>query len=406
MNIFHCALLVLISIASFAGPPPPTNGTKWRRLPTGDNADAELTYTFNAYSEILILEKIDTSVKGVVAYLNKVRPHKVLPAELDRQIKMLGADGAKERSRAALWLENAGISALTVLQAAAKSKDPEVKKRAQALLINIEGKAFLRRFASATGLLIRYRPKGSAALAMSFLTDADLPHPAPLFVAQAVIRCARPEDAKLLASVVRSKAPLIARKAALRALASVYGEKEQDKFRPFLKCDDPQLRLIAAGCAAHLCDPNALPTLIDLLTVPDAKLAAKASPLLCQLTGREFVIQASDSMKVRKAVAATWQVWMQENKRKMTLNQLTASTITSQGLWQVFPDEMIQKVMKNMIMLPHFVDQQNDSLAEIAEMYGSKVAWLKIANPGMKTDADLRARKEIRVPVEDLDGGE
>jgi hypothetical protein len=56
------------------------------------------------------------------------------------------------------------------------------------------------------------------------------------------------------------------------------------------------------------------------------------------------------------------------------------------------------------VKLPHFVDQQNDTLEIIAEMYGSKAIWIKAANPGLKTDGDLRKRKEISVPVENEGG--
>ena len=56
----------------------------------------------------------------------------------------------------------------------------------------------------------------------------------------------------------------------------------------------------------------------------------------------------------------------------------------------------------NYVKLPHFVDQQNDTLEIIAEMYGSKAEWIMAANPGIKSNSDLRSVKEISVPVEDL----
>lgn len=58
--------------------------------------------------------------------------------------------------------------------------------------------------------------------------------------------------------------------------------------------------------------------------------------------------------------------------------------------------------ISSMTKLPHFVDQQNDTLDVIAEMYGSKAEWIISANPGIKTDTDLRSVKEISVPVKDL----
>ena len=49
-------------------------------------------------------------------------------------------------------------------------------------------------------------------------------------------------------------------------------------------------------------------------------------------------------------------------------------------------------------MLPHAVDP-TDTLEDIAEMYGSRVGWIKLANPGIQSDADLRRAREILVPV-------
>ncbi len=61
--------------------------------------------------------------------------------------------------------------------------------------------------------------------------------------------------------------------------------------------------------------------------------------------------------------------------------------------------------IKNKTILPHFVDPTSDTLKEIAEMYGSKVAWILKANPNIKSDSDLKKVKEIQVPVEDLNLG-
>jgi peptidoglycan endopeptidase LytF len=56
-------------------------------------------------------------------------------------------------------------------------------------------------------------------------------------------------------------------------------------------------------------------------------------------------------------------------------------------------------------MLPHFVDQGADTIKGIAEMYGSKSEWIRNANPGIASDKELRTKKEIRVPVEELNIG-
>ena len=52
--------------------------------------------------------------------------------------------------------------------------------------------------------------------------------------------------------------------------------------------------------------------------------------------------------------------------------------------------------------LPHFV-VDGDSLANIAEMYGSKVDWIKRENQGVASDADLKPGLRLNVPVEDIE---
>ncbi len=64
-----------------------------------------------------------------------------------------------------------------------------------------------------------------------------------------------------------------------------------------------------------------------------------------------------------------------------------------------------RKTKDERVMLPHFVDPASDSLKGIADTYGSTVAWILEANPGIKSDADLKKVREILVPVAGLDLG-
>jgi LysM repeat protein len=52
--------------------------------------------------------------------------------------------------------------------------------------------------------------------------------------------------------------------------------------------------------------------------------------------------------------------------------------------------------------LPHFV-LEGDTLSAVAEIYGSKVEWIKSANAGVSSDSDLKIGGKIMVPVEDID---
>jgi LysM repeat protein len=50
--------------------------------------------------------------------------------------------------------------------------------------------------------------------------------------------------------------------------------------------------------------------------------------------------------------------------------------------------------------LPHFV-QPNDTLEEIATMYGSKPEWILKVNPEIKGNESLKEGMEIKVPYQD-----
>jgi len=76
---------------------------------------------------------------------------------------------------------------------------------------------------------------------------------------------------------------------------------------------------------------------------------------------------------------------------------MTAQRIKKKHLKPI--PSLLSKLVKPMTKLPHYVDRTNDTLQDIADMYGSKVEWIKEVNPGLKTNADLKKLTEIKVPV-------
>ena len=48
--------------------------------------------------------------------------------------------------------------------------------------------------------------------------------------------------------------------------------------------------------------------------------------------------------------------------------------------------------------LPHYIGG-DDTIALIAEMYGSQPEWILQANPGIHLDSDLKEIAELKVPI-------
>ena len=53
---------------------------------------------------------------------------------------------------------------------------------------------------------------------------------------------------------------------------------------------------------------------------------------------------------------------------------------------------------KKMETITHYV-RDNDSLKDLADIYGSKVKWLKEYNPSVKSDRDLVEDMKLIIPV-------
>ncbi len=91
-------------------------------------------------------------------------------------------------------------------------------------------------------------------------------------------------------------------------------------------------------------------------------------------------------------------------KPKIKTDRSTVATRPS-GNSTIIKTQKVSRASAKRTMLPHFIDQTSDTLEEIADMYGSKVAWIKEANPKVTDNKSLRKMKEIQVPVEDINLG-
>ena len=112
----------------------------------------------------------------------------------------------------------------------------------------------------------------------------------------------------------------------------------------------------------------------------------------------------------RKVKAGTYTLFTVPGEKEWTIILSTAKNVW--GSYFYSKEEEVARVsakvtkarttgINKYTMLPHFVDKANDTLKDIADMYGSKVSLIKNANPSIKTDADLKGVDEIKVPVLD-----
>src|SRR5262245_56979907 len=94
-------------------------------------------------------------------------------ARLAAEARRLGADSFRERERAMRELRAAGRSALPFVRPAVSHSDPEVARRAERLVRELEGGRGLPLMRAAARLLADRRPAGTTEVVLRFLPSAD-----------------------------------------------------------------------------------------------------------------------------------------------------------------------------------------------------------------------------------------
>jgi HEAT repeat protein len=260
------------------------------------------------------------------AQLGAIRQHTPTP-ELRRQVKtlldQLGDDAFATRQAADTELHRLGRLALPQLRESASSHDAEVAQRARRLIERIDGDPKRQLPRAAVRLVALCKPEGAAATLLAYLPLAEEENLLK-DVKQALTALALREG-KLDVSLLRALTDDVpqVRAVAAEALAQGGGKEGRRAARELLHDRSPSVRLCVALAVARAGDKDAVPVVIDLLTLLPDEEVGEAEEMLYQLAGDtppETVAGAkSDDKKKRRDV---WDAWWKSNAERMDATRL------------------------------------------------------------------------------------
>jgi HEAT repeat protein len=233
-------------------------------------------------------------------------------------VTRLGDEQYAVREKAARDLKALGPAALPALRGAAQASDAEVKRRARDCLGSIEAGLRPELAAAAARLLAARAPAGAAKALLAYLPwapDADAEEEARLALLALTAKAGKPDPD--LTAALEDKAP--SRRGAAALAVGRSGTAEQRlRVRRLLADPDPQVRLLAARGLLAARDKDAVPAVIDLLTV--APLAARAEDvLLCLAADAAPQTALGEDEASRHKCRDAWRAWWTARRDKLDL---------------------------------------------------------------------------------------
>jgi hypothetical protein len=255
------------------------------------------------------------------ALLEFFRKRTVSPQDEKRAeelVKRLGDEQYALREQATRELKALGPAAVPALRQAARSGDAEVKRRARDCLGSVEAGLRPELAGAAARLLAARAPARAVPALLAYLPGApgaDAEEEAQLALLALAAKAGRPDDA--LAAALEDRAAA-RRAAAALAVGRCGSEEQRRRVRRLLADPDPKVRLLAAQGLLAARDKEAVPAVIDLLTV--APLAGRAEDVLAALAGEAGPKAApgEDDASRRKSQAA-WRAWWGAQRDKIDL---------------------------------------------------------------------------------------
>jgi hypothetical protein len=260
-----------------------------------------------AGADVKVLEEagIPADDEGLLAYFRDLHH---LPALVAR----LGSDSYVEREKATRRLTALGGVARASLERASRSTDPEIARRAGALLARYDAAASRAEDALLAALRELARRKTPGAVAP--LLDAS-----PLWerpdlrraATAALAASARPTDAAALRRALASPNPYL-RTAGVAACDGALGQAAGEELGRLLNDKDEGVRLASALALLDRGDRRSLPALALLLDSGDLAVRNRAGRVLRAVAGQDIDFVAHAPPAARARAAAEWQRWARE----------------------------------------------------------------------------------------------
>jgi hypothetical protein len=233
-------------------------------------------------------------------------------------VKRLGDDQYALREKATRDLKALGPAALPALRRAAQDSDAEVKRRARDCLSSIETGLRPELVAAAARLLAARGPAGAAPALLAYLPgapDAEAEEEGQVALLALTAKEGKPGPAVVAA--LEDKAPS-RRGAAALAVGRSGTDAQRRAVRRLLADPDPKVRLLAARGLLAARDKEAVPAVIDLLTV--APLAARAEDVLLALAADAAPKAAlGEDEASRGKCRDAWRAWWEARRDTLDL---------------------------------------------------------------------------------------
>ncbi|MFQ3650956.1 MAG: HEAT repeat domain-containing protein, partial [Gemmataceae bacterium] len=264
--------------------------------------------------------KIEPTVAGILDYFKKRTPAKETLDKIETFVGELGDEEYAIREKATRGLIEIGPLARGKLALAAKSEDPEVRKRAKYALDRISVPADDNRLLpAALRVLAAKKAENTAEIILNLL-----PHIENLDTIDEMASELSPlildKDGK---PVEAAKEALTSKNKAIRGAIAVALAKGNDETKALVRklADDPEVgvrrRALVALVMAR--DAKALPALVELTGSDSEEDAGIAEDLLSALAGEKAPDPVSDDKDPRGATRKAWEKWLKEEGAKLDL---------------------------------------------------------------------------------------
>jgi HEAT repeat protein len=243
-------------------------------------------------------------------------------ARLADLIKKLGHDDFATRLKAHRELLAAGPSALDLLRHAEKNPDPEIARRAQRIVAQLNAGDDLTLLAAAARVLGQRKPAGAVQGLLAYLPfvhNEDVEE--AMFDALAAAGLSGGKADPPLTRALTAQNPAL-RSAAAFVLARL--PRQRPAVRRLLSDSKVKVRFHAARALFLAGDHGAVGVLIGLLEKGPNAWAWKSEELLCRLLGHQEppATLRTASKSERRECAAAWRKWWEDNERWANLARL------------------------------------------------------------------------------------
>lgn len=276
----------------------------------------------SADEKLLLAAGVETDGRGLIAFF---RSRSLLDEDLVRLESLLdglGAPNYKARAAASARLVEVGSAALPALRIRVKHVDPEIARRAEACISEIEHqpRGAIAVIMAATRLVARRNPPGAIRALLTFLPfNEDEWVEEEILTGLTELSRKNPTLDPFVLELIRDKSP--SRRAASALLAGRSREPAYQRHaRRLLEDVNPRVRLRAAQGLLSSREKAAVPALIALVGGGPLPLANRAEDLLFRLAGeRAPSLPASSTPTSQRHNEKIWQQWWSTHAESVDL---------------------------------------------------------------------------------------